>query len=81
MLRPNDALRFIQNKFNNVTTNTVFDYGDYYVIYPVDGDMSDEAYKVNKETGDISEYTFSDYITYMRNIPDDVEVPKYVIDK
>ena len=63
MLSPIDAYNVFMKKFPDTLTETIFDWGDFYTCGRChDGDMVDDEWKIDKETGKITEIDLLDHI-------------------
>lgn len=80
MLKPIDAVRVAMNKIDNFVASTLYDYGDYYVVENViPFDTADMSYKIDKQTGAISEFSFVEYTKAIKQFGDDDDPLEYSI--
>ena len=78
MITPKEAFDIVKSKVDNFIGDTVYDYGPYYVIDNATiGDIGGDSYKVDKETGEMSEFNFAEYVEAMRKFGDDVDLAEY----
>ncbi len=72
MLTPKEAYDLCKKKFPDTTRTDIADFGEFYTFTPaIKGDMVDEDYKVNKETGEIEPFWFDEYASFMQKQDDD----------
>ncbi len=72
MLTPKEAYDIFIKEFSETKRSQIADCGSFYSCSPVAiGDMSEECYKIDKETGKITYWDYEDYLEYARSLPED----------
>ena len=78
MITPKEAVDLVNSKVDNFIGDTVFDYGPYYVVDNTTiGDMGGDSYKVDKETGEMSEFPLLEYFEAIKKIGDVDDLAEY----
>lgn len=78
MITPREAFDIVKSKVNNFIADRVYDYGQYYVVDNAPaGDTVWDSYKVDKETGEMSEFNFIEYAESIRKFGDSDDPAEY----
>lgn len=76
MLSPEEVYSIIIEKFPETNRTDLADFGDFYGFTPVlEDDMSDEYYKIDKETGEITEWDFAEFQSFISRLPEEPNIP------
>lgn len=78
MLSPKEAYSLCKKKFPETERTDIADFREFYTFTPaIKGDMVDEDYKVDKETGEIKLFEFDEYMSFMQKQDEDFNPKTY----
>ena len=80
MLKPNEAYELFIEKFPDVKTESLGEIGNYYTCTrSIDNDMTDDFWKIDKNTGIISEMDFLEYLDEVKMYPENYKFNVYKV--
>lgn len=72
MLSPKQAYELFLKKFPESKAESICEWEDFYSCSPEPPwGMSDEYYKIDKKTGNITDWEWYDYREFVTGLPDD----------